>query len=130
MYQKAMSLGLPASFVELRHEATHRDLPTLVVLRSAAQRSLEWLWQFYWVKVTDANSENVVSLEPQPYHNISALKISIRHILQSVSAAEKDIRLESPLDPVHKSMTLYRDEDRAVARVLIEHGQLVSANRT
>ena len=130
MYQKAMSLGLPASFVELRHEATHRDLPSLVVLRSAAQRSLEWLWQFYWVKVTDANSENVVSLEPQPYHNISALKISIRHILQSVSAAEKDIRLESPLDPVHKSMTLYRDEDRAVARVLIEHGQLVSANRT
>jgi len=142
MYQKAMSLGLPASFVELRHEATHRDLPSLVVLRSAAQRSMEWLWQFYWVKVMDVNSENVVSLEPQPCHDISAVRISIRHILQSVSAAEDIIGtsrnakmsgLESPVDPVHKPVTLCRDENqvtRATARVLIDHGQFVLANRT
>lgn len=51
MYQKAMMLGVPASFVELRHEATHRDLPSLVVLRNAAQRSLDWLWEFYWAKL-------------------------------------------------------------------------------
>lgn len=44
-------LGVPASFVELRHEATHRDLPSLVVLRSAALRSLDWLWEFYWAKL-------------------------------------------------------------------------------
>src|SRR5436190_18765639 len=74
MYQKAVTLGLPATFVELRHEATHRDLPSLVVLRSAAQRSLEWLWQFYWVKVTDVSCENVVALERQSCHDISAAK--------------------------------------------------------
>lgn len=50
MFQRAIDLGLPASFVELRHEATHRDLPSLVVLRNSAQRSLEWLWDYYWVK--------------------------------------------------------------------------------
>ncbi|KAE8349701.1 glyoxylase [Aspergillus coremiiformis] len=51
MFQRAIDLGLPASFVELRHEATHRELPSLTVLRNAAQRSLEWLWDSYWVKI-------------------------------------------------------------------------------
>ncbi|RJE24710.1 Cell morphogenesis protein Las1 [Aspergillus sclerotialis] len=51
MFQRAVDLGLPASFVELRHEATHRELPSLVVLRNAAQRSLEWLWDYYWAKI-------------------------------------------------------------------------------
>ena len=56
-------LGVPASFVELRHEATHRDLPSLVVLRNAAQRSLDWLWEFYWAKLDyDLNGE-VLSAE-------------------------------------------------------------------
>ncbi|KAL4779489.1 Las1-like-domain-containing protein [Aspergillus varians] len=48
MFSRALDLGLPASFVELRHEATHRELPSLTVLRDSAGRSLEWLWGFYW----------------------------------------------------------------------------------
>ncbi|KKK16971.1 hypothetical protein ARAM_006902 [Aspergillus rambellii] len=50
MFQRALDLGLPASFVELRHEATHRELPSLTVLRNSTLRSLEWLWDYYWVK--------------------------------------------------------------------------------
>lgn len=50
MFQRAVDLGLPASFVELRHEATHRELPSLTVLRNSTHRSLEWLWDFYWGK--------------------------------------------------------------------------------
>ena len=107
MYQKAVTLGLPATFVELRHEATHRDLPSLVVLRSAAQRSLEWLWQFYWVKVTDVSCENVVALERQSCHDISAAKSAIRHILQSASAAEKD---ENAGDFSSSTITVTRGE--------------------
>lgn len=48
MFSRALDLGLPASFVELRHEATHRELPSLTVLRDSTGRSLEWLWGFYW----------------------------------------------------------------------------------
>ena len=33
----AAQLGLPAWFVELRHSATHEDLPSLEVLRTAAR---------------------------------------------------------------------------------------------
>lgn len=53
MFQRAVDLGLPASFVELRHEATHREPPSLVVLRKATQRSLEWLWENYWAGIDD-----------------------------------------------------------------------------
>lgn len=48
MYQVAKEIDLPASFVELRHQATHEDLPSLVVLRRATTRALEWLWDYYW----------------------------------------------------------------------------------
>ena len=48
MYQVAKEIGLPASFVELRHQAIHEDLPSLIVLRRATARSLEWLWDYYW----------------------------------------------------------------------------------
>lgn len=48
MYAKAQQIGLPALFVDLRHEATHGDMPSLTNLRSAAQRALMWLWDDYW----------------------------------------------------------------------------------
>lgn len=60
MFQRAVDLGLPASFVELRHEATHRELPSLIVLRNATQRSLEWLWGYYWGRI-DPHATAVIS---------------------------------------------------------------------
>lgn len=48
MFEKATELDFPASFVELRHEATHGSLPSLAVLRQAAARALHWLWDAYW----------------------------------------------------------------------------------
>ncbi|KAK4696030.1 ribosomal biogenesis protein LAS1, partial [Lecanoromycetidae sp. Uapishka_2] len=48
MYAKAQQIGLPAVFVDIRHEATHGDMPSLASLRSAAQRAMQWLWDDYW----------------------------------------------------------------------------------
>ena len=48
MYTQAQKIGLPALFVDLRHEATHGDMPNLTNLRSAAERALTWLWEDYW----------------------------------------------------------------------------------
>lgn len=44
----AKSIGLPHSFVELRHAATHELLPLLVILRRLADRALVWLYENYW----------------------------------------------------------------------------------
>lgn len=51
MYDMAAELDMPTSFVELRHEATHEDLPSLRRLQMAADQALEWLWQHYWAKL-------------------------------------------------------------------------------
>lgn len=52
MYSIAKSIGLPATYVELRHQATHEELPSLSKLRSATQKALKWIWDYYWVKLT------------------------------------------------------------------------------
>lgn len=44
----AQSVGLPSWIVDLRHEATHKDLPSLCTLRLAASYLLEYLSQRYW----------------------------------------------------------------------------------
>ncbi|OTA78242.1 hypothetical protein M434DRAFT_402267 [Hypoxylon sp. CO27-5] len=48
MYTVAKTIGLPATFVELRHQATHEQLPSLLKLRSAARKALDWIWNYYW----------------------------------------------------------------------------------
>lgn len=66
MHTLARNLDLPASFVEIRHAATHEVLPSLSVLRTVAVRALDWLWVNYWSAVgvaaatgPDAGAERV-----------------------------------------------------------------------
>jgi len=58
MYSLAKTIGLPATFVELRHQATHEQLPSLSKLRFAASNALAWIWNFYWKNLTPINKEN------------------------------------------------------------------------
>ncbi len=64
MYDVAKSVGLPATFVELRHQATHEQLPSLPRLRAAAGKALAWIWEYYWrhlgVVVDGSESSQVV----------------------------------------------------------------------
>lgn len=53
MYAIAKSVGLPATFVELRHQATHEQLPSLTKLRSAARKALAWVWEYYWQHLSE-----------------------------------------------------------------------------
>lgn len=61
MYDVAKSVGLPATFVELRHQATHEQLPSLTRLRAAARKALAWIWEYYWrhLQMDDAADHQV-----------------------------------------------------------------------
>jgi Las1-like len=48
MYAHALELGLPESFVELRHQAIHEEMPSLEVLRVNTREALDWLWERWW----------------------------------------------------------------------------------
>ncbi|KAG9237728.1 Las1-like-domain-containing protein [Amylocarpus encephaloides] len=56
MYTLAKTLGLPATYVELRHQATHEELPSLPKLRTATEKALGWIWEYYWVKLSQSDS--------------------------------------------------------------------------
>ncbi|KAI1452935.1 Las1-domain-containing protein [Annulohypoxylon moriforme] len=55
MYTVAKTIGLPATFVELRHQATHEQLPSLSKLRTAARKALVWIWDYYWKNLSGEN---------------------------------------------------------------------------
>lgn len=44
----AHQAGIPRILVDIRHESTHNELPSLSVLRVAATQALEWLRTKYW----------------------------------------------------------------------------------
>lgn len=58
MYTLAKTIGLPATFVELRHQATHEQLPSLAKLRSAARKALTWIWDYYWRHLPEDGIQN------------------------------------------------------------------------
>ena len=85
MYLKAKQMGLPASFVELRHEATHGELPSMIVFRRAAERSLIWLWNDYW-KYLDVQHGNLEEDEIDAFEEgREELKKKLRVILRDYS---------------------------------------------
>lgn len=66
LYALAQMADLPASFVELRHAATHEDLPSIYLLRDMANRAVAWLWSNFWsLQTLDAESRQS-SVKPSP----------------------------------------------------------------
>jgi Las1-like len=50
-------------FVELRHQATHDKLPSLVLLQSGRVQALSWLHECYWAMQESCEKNLVASLE-------------------------------------------------------------------
>ncbi|KAE8145491.1 glyoxylase [Aspergillus avenaceus] len=141
MFQRAIDLGLPASFVELRHEATHRELPSLTVLRDAAQRSLEWLWDYYWAKVdlTPALPAPVPDAADDVDHDLESVKFAVRASLEQIaneSGASEPPRKKQKFRQVSgvatQLISVCKGLDRgsaAVSGVLLEESGLIPAGR-
>lgn len=143
MYAKAKQIGLPASFVELRHEATHGDLPSLVVLRRAAEKALEWLWNDYW-KYLDVRTGNLDEDDLSAFkEGREKLKQNFRDTLRSyhsecLQAAKSKSHLDASL-PVHVTNKICDDlvaicnEERLafleLVKVLLEYKMLIPSSK-
>lgn len=67
MYAHALALGLPETFVELRHQAIHEEMPSLEMLRMRTGEALEWLWERWW-KVNAKGSPEPASTRWEEKH--------------------------------------------------------------
>ncbi|THU56488.1 hypothetical protein C4D60_Mb11t17770 [Musa balbisiana] len=50
----ADAAGIPRVLVDIRHESSHRDLPSLRLVRLASLKALDWLKHNYWEPQNDA----------------------------------------------------------------------------
>ncbi|KAH6783539.1 hypothetical protein C2S52_008498 [Perilla frutescens var. hirtella] len=79
--EAADAIGIPRMLIDIRHEGSHRDLPSLQLVRLASTKALDWLIWYYW--------------EPQekeiPVQNIKAanLRKEIKRSLREVSLCLK-----------------------------------------
>ncbi|GAA6048588.1 hypothetical protein JCM3770_002043 [Rhodotorula araucariae] len=112
----AAQIGLPLWFVELRHQATHEDLPRLAVLRDAARQALDWLYTNYWLPTltsfTSATSlDPLASLPPLP---LDALR---PHLLTTYKSLLKSSTRDASLVGRLRAdvQKCYRDVERWVA---------------
>ncbi|XP_051137299.1 uncharacterized protein LOC127255678 [Andrographis paniculata] len=46
--EAADGIGIPRMLIDIRHEGSHRDLPSVRLLRRASTTALEWLVSYYW----------------------------------------------------------------------------------
>ncbi|RPD81634.1 Las1-domain-containing protein [Lentinus tigrinus ALCF2SS1-7] len=60
----AQQLGLPPWLVELRHAATHEDLPSLEVLRDAAKEAMTWLLHNYFLPTLNPSAPSTAPAPP------------------------------------------------------------------
>lgn len=66
MYTKATQIGLPAVFVDIRHEAAHGEMPSLFNLRQAGKQALKWLWEDYWRGLGEEQEGSCGGQQPAP----------------------------------------------------------------
>jgi ribosomal biogenesis protein LAS1 len=130
MFNRASMIGLPLSFVELRHEAAHRELPSLVLLRSYTNRALEWLWDYYWVRI----DQGVVFLAKTGEGGLRGrVKSMLQQFWQQVQSDNSRKRVKSLATSVSQSLVSICKSDvegaKVICRLLLEEGFLVPENR-
>ena len=65
--------GLPRVLVDVRHEASHNELPALPLLRLAARQALAWLRAAYWQRQSD-------HLQHQHVRIVALLQVEATHL--------------------------------------------------
>ncbi|BGP35531.1 rRNA-processing protein las1 [Rhodotorula toruloides] len=87
----AQQIDLPLWFVELRHQATHEDLPSLGVLRDAARQALDWLYAHYWSPALSSSSSLSSSLPPLPLEPLRHLLLTTYKSLSKLTLRDASL---------------------------------------
>ncbi|KAG2023139.1 LAS1 [Coprinopsis cinerea AmutBmut pab1-1] len=104
----AKQLGLPSWLVELRHAATHEELPSLPVLREAARQSLSWLLHNYFLPTLNPlSSTSPVSTSLRP------LKPILKQYKEYMKTVTRDASLAAQYKP--RITSLMKDVERWIA---------------
>ncbi|XP_077977612.1 ribosomal biogenesis protein LAS1L-like [Glandiceps talaboti] len=125
----AEQVGLPEWLVNLRHEATHTELPSLQVLRTGVQYTLAWLQMEYWEENTE-NRETAMDDEEEFDDDIRNVVIAYQQeqyqILEdqkSSSAKEEEKKRKKSVKTIKEVLLSKKRE--SLVKALLQDGFLV-----
>ena len=135
MFAIAKDVGLPATFIDIRHEATHGEMPSLVVWRDVARKSLTWLYDEYWSRLAESDQNVEMDVEELK----SFLRTALRTHLKVRLALNTQIDEQTQKTLIKQGSKAYkdivytcrndRDKLKALSSVLIERKILVPNNK-
>ncbi|CCX12043.1 Las1-like-domain-containing protein [Pyronema domesticum] len=125
MHLLARNLNLPASFVELRHAATHESLPSLAVLRAMAHRALDWLWNDYWAALgTEEEVEEEPAMVERARTAVKTWRRLRREAPMAVVKADHEV-----VKVVKECVDISRADAEALVAALLEEKVLIPAGK-
>ncbi|KAJ7275427.1 Las1-like-domain-containing protein [Mycena haematopus] len=108
----ANQLGLPPWLVELRHAATHEDLPSLELLRQAARESMVWLLHNYFLPTI--NPSTMAPPQSPPLRPLAPVLKQYKSLRKIIT---RDASLRSQYQQEIK--TVFRDVERWIAEASV-----------
>ena len=104
-------VSLPQLLVDLRHDATHKTLPSMQRLRAASGAALHWIGQFYWTP----QRARVVEIYAQRPAAIVAL---VHAYLDAISAGKGAEAVTGAIDAVVEALQELR-HTQAFSEILV-----------
>ncbi|KAL6533691.1 hypothetical protein OROHE_013524 [Orobanche hederae] len=89
--EAADAIGIPRMLIDIRHEGSHRDLPSLQLVRLASSKALDWLVSYYWEP-----QEKAIPIENNQAAN---LRKEIKRKLHEVALCLKNKRVANSGSP-------------------------------
>ncbi|KAF7798634.1 hypothetical protein EIP86_009857 [Pleurotus ostreatoroseus] len=108
----AAQLQLPAWLVELRHAATHEDLPSLEVLREAARDAMGWLLHNYFLP-----SLNPSMPAPSQAPSLRPITPLLKQYKSLLKATSRDTSLRSRYKP--EITKVFREVERWISEAKV-----------
>ncbi|KAL6614309.1 hypothetical protein ACP70R_036579 [Stipagrostis hirtigluma subsp. patula] len=86
----AEAVGIPRVLVDIRHESSHRNLPSLRLLRLASVKAFDWLKCIYWDRQTNAIPDAQVELRLRMHEIAHFLKANYSKESKSGSKRKRE----------------------------------------
>nr|GLL29618.1 uncharacterized protein LOC109177396 isoform X2 [Ipomoea trifida] len=96
--EAAYAIGIPRMLIDVRHEGSHRDLPSLQLVRLASTKALRWLQSYYWEPKKNAiQSSQPTKLQKETSDRLNELTFYLKEIqtARSSSFAKENPLLQS-----------------------------------
>ncbi|KAH1092957.1 hypothetical protein GYH30_038936 [Glycine max] len=123
----ADAIGIPRMLIDIRHEGSHRELPSLKIVRSASVKALDWLKYYYWEPQSKAipfHGEGIAKVNKEIKSRIRELTICLKvnGSAQSSSSLLKAKRSKKQITKILKYvLRLYSSFSKEIVSVLLEY---------